>query len=392
MHDRKKFDVAIIGAGPGGALLAYFLARSSLNVLIMEKKGLPRYKPCGGGLTQKALNIIPFDISNVIEETALTTEIRVNGQTVFDETFNEPVISMVMRDRFDHFITEKAVAAGAILKEGISFKSVAGQPGNLEVGTSGETFQTKLIAGADGVNSRTAKALGLKPSFKTMAALEGEIYPLAEGSFTPYKNSVCFDFGVIPKGYGWIFPKQDHLSAGVLTLSKNMTGLNNYFSSYLKSRSLDTVSDVRILKGHLIPYGPGKKSILADKRGLLVGDAAGYTDPVTGEGIYYAAKTATLASSIIQKALKNGYDHMDSYNDLVKKEFQKETACALNFARLLYNFPKISYKLMQKKGASLGRYHIDIISGRKTYAELQKEMFNLKKTVSILWSLFSRKQ
>ena len=390
MTHSKKYDAIVVGAGPGGALLAYILADSGLEVLVLEKKSLPRYKACGGGLTEKTWKVLPFDISPVVENDSMSTQIRIKRDIIFNETFDKPVIRMVMRDRFDHFLARKAVAAGAGLKDEVAFKSVSGSAGNMTVDTSAESFTTRLIAGADGVNGITAKVLGLKVCCKKMTALQGEVYFSDQSTVRKYKNSVCFDFGAIPKGYGWIFPKQNHLSAGILTCSEKINRINDYFASFLKTSFLNSTPEVRSLKGHMIPYSPDKKNIIAEQRGLLLGDAVGYTDPVTGEGMYYAARTAEIASEVIINSLQNGYEHMEAFNSLVKKEFELENACAQKFARLLYDFPKISYIILKKHGQKLGKYHMDVVSGRKTYAELHRELFSIPKIAATLFqALFS---
>jgi len=388
MRHRKIYDVIVVGAGPGGALLAHILADSGLDVLVLEKKSLPRYKTCGGGLTVKTLKVLPFDISPVVEDDSMSAMIRVKGQPVFHETFNEPVIRMVMRDRFDFFLVQKAAAAGAEIKDEVIFKSISGSAGKITVDTSAGSFRTRVIAGADGVYSKTAKALGLKVNCKKMTALEGEVFFSDQSTVKKYKNSVCFDFGVIPKGYGWIFPKRNHLSTGILTCSEKTTSINDYFASYLKTSFLNSFPEVRRLKGHLIPYSPDKMNIIAEKRGLLLGDAAGYTDPVTGEGIYHAVRTAEIASGVLINSIKNGYEHMETYNCLVREEFELENACAEKFARLLYDFPKISHTILKKRGQTLGKYHMDVVSGNKTYTELHRKFFSIPKITAALFKSF----
>jgi len=88
------YDVIIIGAGPGGSLTGYLLSLQRLKVLIVEKKKMPRYKPCAGGMTRRALNILPFDISDVVESLSYTVTISIQNKPVFIETDDHPIVTI----------------------------------------------------------------------------------------------------------------------------------------------------------------------------------------------------------------------------------------------------------------------------------------------------------
>lgn len=100
------YDVVIVGAGPAGAVLAYLLAKAGAQVLLLEKKVFPRYKACGGGLTKRALDSLPFEIADIVEERVHTVRAFIQNECAIEISVQEPVISMVMRDRFDHFLKD----------------------------------------------------------------------------------------------------------------------------------------------------------------------------------------------------------------------------------------------------------------------------------------------
>ena len=370
------FDVIIIGAGPAGSLLGYYLALKKINALIIDKKKLPRYKSCGGGLTKRALDILPFDISEVVENYSHTVKISLQNSIIFQHTSSFPVIGMVMRDQFDYFLTKKAVNAGVALMDETVFKSVAGKAGDLSVETSRGIFKAKILAGADGVHSKTAKALKLNINKKHMVGLESEVYLDNVEVLNAFMNSTGFDFGVIPHGYGWIFPKKEHLSIGIVSFSKKNTGIKEYLYRYLEAKNLKNHSNIKSLQGWMIPCVPPKSALYSNEKGLLVGDATGLTDPITGEGIFYALKEADIASQVILDKLI-GKSTLNVYNEAMAA-LRNDLAYSLKLQRLLYKIPQISYKLMKAHGKRLGKNYIDIITGETTYYSLYKKIFSIQ--------------
>lgn len=384
MTREAKYDVLIVGSGPAGALLGYLLARNCVKVLVIEKAILPRYKPCGGGLTKKSLSALPFNICEIIEDYIYTASIFVNHEPVFTNTFNDPIMGMVKRDKFDHFLIGKAINAGIVFQQDTDFKSLSGSIGNLSVGTSKGVLKTRIIIGADGVNSRVARSLDLRVRKNVMNAVEGEVFYDNAEIVEEFKSSVHFDFGVIPYGYGWIFPKKDHLSIGVLTTSKKIKNVKHYFTSYLKKKGLSNFREIEPLSSHLIPCGSEKKNVVANQRGLLIGDAAGLGDPITGEGIFYAIKEAYIASKAVMNALESGYELMESYNNMIQEELMHELICAKRISYMLYKLPSLSYRVLKSHGKKLGQYHVDITTGEKTYSDIQHKILRLSNLVTVL--------
>lgn len=382
-----RYDVVIVGAGPAGAVLAYLLARAGAEVLLLEKKVFPRYKACGGGLTQRALDSLPFEVDEVIEERVHVLKAFIRNECAFEISVQHPVISMVMRDRFDHFLVKKALEAGVHFQEGATFKHLSGKVEALIVETSCGSVETRFVAGADGVNSRVARALDLLGPDSAMNAVEAEVYPRDPGRLAEFRHSAQFYFGLVPQGYAWVFPKKDHLSIGILSRSVTVKKLKTNLLSYLEDGKFGSSVEVKALRFHLVPYGAGKRRPLACERGLIVGDAAGYVDPITGEGISYAIRGALVASRMLEEALKNGHRKLEDYTRVLGEEIAKDLACARTFAGILYGFSNLSSRIIKAHGSRLAKLHMEVVCGRMTYRDLYRKMLQLKIVLPLVHAL-----
>ena len=223
------YDVIVIGAGPAGAAAASRMARKGLLTLLIEKERLPRYMACGGGLTQAVTKHVDFDYSATVER--VVTGFTLSYKHGPEYTLCPPglKIEMVSRNRFDHRAVEEAVRSGAKLIEGIA--AVAVEEGKREAAVrthGGETFQGRIVVGADGSNSVAAQAAGLTDD-QYGIALAGEIYPVGGTIPGTFDNRIFFRFGDIQNGYGWIFPKDDHYSIGILTRSSRCPAFSSIY-------------------------------------------------------------------------------------------------------------------------------------------------------------------
>jgi geranylgeranyl reductase family protein len=379
-----RYDVAIVGAGPAGAVLAYLLAKAGAEVLLLEKKVFPRYKPCGGGLTKRAIDSLPFEVDEVIEERVYTVKAFIGSERAFELNAQQPVISMVMRDRFDHFLVQKSLEAGVRFQEGAAFKDLSGKGEALKVETSCGRVDARFVVGADGANSRVARALGLPRPDNVMNAVEAEVYLGDSERLGAFRHSAHFRFGLIRQGYVWVFPKRDHLSIGILSRSMTMKGLRGQLFSFLEAEGFSPSIDIKVLRHHLIPYGPSRKRPLACERGLVVGDATGYVDPITGEGISYAIRGALVAARILQEALQDGFRKIEDYTRVLGEEIAKDLMCARKFAGILYGFSNLSGRIIKTHGNRLAQLHMEVVCGRMTYRDLYRKLLHFNKVLRTL--------
>ena len=302
------YDAAVVGAGPAGATLARLLAAEGLSTVLLEADRLPRYKPCGGGLTLRALRVLaPEALASVrvrcprAHAVCGRREVLVQGGSL--------AVAMVMRDEFDHLLTRLARDAGAEVRDGCRVTGARLLPDGVEVVAGGQPVRARLIACADGATGPFAgplgRAVGLAGTPPHVGALEVELEDPAQA----WGDEVRGDFDLVPRGYGWVFPKAGILSVGVASWRRGVGGraLREALNTYLRRLGLQSRRVLRA-RGHPIPVG-GRlpASLLAAPRALRLGDAAGLADPLFGEGIAHALESAHLAAAAIVRGQPQAY-------------------------------------------------------------------------------------
>ena len=198
---QKIYDLAVIGAGPGGCAAASGLARRGFTVLILEKSALPRYKTCGGGLLHRARRLMPGPVAEVVEREfhAITLNFLAAGLS-FTATRPEAIVSMTMRADLDQMLAREAQKLGAELVESCLVKNVVPQEQFVEITAEKHSFRARFVIGADGVHSLTARTNGWSPLPRLAPALEWELQLSAE-DFARCGHTARFDFDSIESGY-----------------------------------------------------------------------------------------------------------------------------------------------------------------------------------------------
>jgi geranylgeranyl reductase family protein len=291
----RTYDAVVVGAGPAGSTTAYRLAAAGASVLLVDKARFPRDKPCGGGLTLRAARLLPFSVDPVVEDVAHRFELRLDYRSSFIRGSKAPLCLLTQRRRLDEFLAHKAADAGAEFRDGVS---VVFDDGGVVV--DGERIGARVIVGADGVNGITARTFGLGRDHGHGVALEGNA-PLDPR----YAGRLVLELGVVPGGYAWVFPKGDHANFGVGGWESEGPRLREHLRRLCDVHGVayDELTDVR---GYRLPYRRSTSPVARDKV-LLVGDAAGLVDPLTGDGMYEAFVSGKLAAEAILAGDLAGY-------------------------------------------------------------------------------------
>lgn len=186
-------------------------------------------------------------------------------------------------------------------------------------------------------------------------------------------DEMRLDLGAVPFGYGWVFPKRDHLSVGVGGLRTRMGHPRPFYEQFLVDQDLATIVGGERRHGYMIPLFAGSGSTLAGRRTLLAGDAAALVDPLLGEGIYYAVRSGQLAAQTIARALAHDTPGaLRQYAQLVAAEIHAELLPARKLAWLLYTFPRAGYAFLRSRREFLARF-FDLLRGEAGYADLWTE-------------------
>jgi geranylgeranyl reductase family protein len=288
----EKYDVIIIGAGPAGACAAYTLARSKINVLVIDEDHFPRDKPCAGGLTVKTLMAFDFPITEEVKYTANSVITSYRGQIFHRLSGNKVLTKMVERAEFDNFFIQKAVDSGVKFLEGVKVTGITRENGIFSVKAGERLLFCEYLIGADGTNGIVNRTFNIVEKDLQGFAIEANC-PVSKEKIRNYEMS--FDFGTIPNGYLWLFPKDQYICVGAYTTDKRMKNIQKYLFEYIERLGLTEFEKIR---GHIIPfYGINYKQ--PDFPCILVGDAAGFVDYWTGEGIYYAVKSGAIAADVV---------------------------------------------------------------------------------------------
>ena len=355
-EDSSKYDVIIVGGGPAGSTAGYLLSNFGFNVVIIDKNNFPRRKLCGGLISYKTLKLLNRIFGET--ESSLRKKHILNFQSEHYEVFYKNKLMVknsldipfhfVDRQIYDSFLLEKAKEAGAEVIEGEEVKAFNFNLSNSEVITStGRILKAKFIVGADGANSITRKELFLKDKIATHKwqhnlATALEVFIDRAEIRETVDHPIIF-FGFVNWGYSWIFPNKDRLIVGLGGLNRaNKNNFLNLFRNFLSSSVLNQGRTSKIA-AYPVPDGnfllrPVFKNV------VLVGDAAGFVNPITGEGIFYAQRSAELASLAIHNSVHNNENLETSYLQLLRKYVYSELEYAKRVRWLIFvGFNKLHF-------------------------------------------------
>jgi geranylgeranyl reductase family protein len=364
----SKFDITIIGAGPTGTILSYELAKRGIKVLVLEKEILPRDKVCAGGITVRASKLIPFDFSPVVEDVIYGSRLSYNLIVKSIKTYPEPLAYLVSRKNFDYFLVQKARQAGVVVVDGIRVRNIEPQSQAVKVTLDDDIFFTPLLVGADGANSIVVHSLRIRHNFEYGFCVNSLI-PAGDDIIADWSGLMGLDWG-IPGGYAWVFPRKNLLSVGAGSSFKTARRLQPYTQSLITAYRLN--HGPTQIRGHLMPLRRAGKAI-SFKRIVLVGDAAGMIDPLSGEGIFYGLKSTYLALETLTSFLNDKVADLKGYEDAVNHDIMPELRIAHKVQKLNSLTPRIFFSLLTGR-ERVWRAFCRMLRGEISYSSLPKAL------------------
>lgn len=396
-----KNDVIVVGGGPAGATAARFLVRAGQRVTVLDRASFPRNKPCGGGISVRALIRFPY-LNNNLSQIATHFLSRLylegpGGASVVIESA-EPAALMIRRLEFDALLLSLAAEAGATVVTADVVR-VEERDDRVTLDTrDGRSFSAPVVVAADGVNSVVARRLGLNPGWSPDAVALDMMEETPRTRLRDTDPSTlwvaygCNPRGGVPvkgkdqtrahEGYAYIFPKRDHVNVGVgyvlshyrEAIDRAPYELQRDFVSWLRDRGiLEGESERRNFTPFLIPVGgplrrPGRGRV------LLAGDAGGFVNGFTAEGIYYAMVSGELAGRAVVESIGNVPLMAETYRRACDHEIGSELRDSVLIQRFLFaDRRRIAHVIAgASNGGQMTNLVLDLAMGKRSYRDVRR--------------------
>jgi geranylgeranyl reductase family protein len=366
------YDVIVVGAGPAGSTAAHRCALLGHNTLLIEKATLPRYKVCGGGIPSPVLSHLGFPLDPDLVQGELFG-IRVRYGNYFVDVRRPYRLGIcTTRGKFDAFLTSKAVEVGTELHDAEMVTSVEKQGSHMHVRCKNRSYIARIVIGADGANSVVAK--GVRPAFdRKQIGIGCDVTLPAEAISLDDPQIGIFDFGAVRYGYGWIFPKQHWISTGIGAQASKLRNPKAALDHFL--RRLGVSSEGIKPRWHVLPAGGYRRKTVAE-RVILVGDAAGYVDPLFGGGIEMAVLSGIFAAEAANAAIASDNfteNTLNLYQRRCDSAFGGRLRLSLFASLILHRHPNLLIKPFAMD-ASLTQWLIDASLGYNKDAGVNRRL------------------
>jgi geranylgeranyl reductase family protein len=358
-------DLIVIGGGPAGSAAARRAVQLGSHTLLVEKQRFPRYKPCGGALSEHAMSCLDFEIPRCIQERDIFgARVHFAGHAGQQRRRNR-IATLVTRSRLDDYLLQEAREAGAEMRMGEKVVLVHENPTQVEVRTSDSIYQARAVIIAEGAHGKLKHAVRRpdRPSEYGVCVVT-EIEERNEVIERYLHDAIELHFGIARGGYGWVFPHDGHYSVGVGGLAAALPDPKRTMRFFLQSRGFEGQHRLSV---HVVPIG-GVTRRVARSRILLAGDAAGFVDPFLGEGMAYAIRSGQLAAEVAHRYLvrRDEPSRVREYSSRCEREFGQNLRYSLVLSRLMHRFPRVFFEILAGHDDALARF-LEVAAAERTY-------------------------
>lgn len=333
--DNETWDVVVVGGGPAGTSSARAAAAAGARVLLLERARMPRYKTCGGGIVGASLAALPDGFPLPVKDQVHTVEFTYRGRLRRVRRSPTPLFSLVDRTELDTALAAAARRAGVTVREGVTATRVVPEGDAVRIELAGAPpVYGRAVVGADGSASRVAGQVGVRLDTVDLG-LEAEI-PVPEDVAGRWRSRVLLDWGPLPGSYGWVFPKGDRLTVGVIAARGSGERTRAYLADFVARLGLSGYPP-QVSSGHLTrcrrPDSP-----VCRGRVFVAGDAAGLLDPWTREGISFALRSGAHAGRCAAMAARGevdaaGYAYRGAVDEVLGGEMAAGRSLLAGFTR-----------------------------------------------------------
>ncbi|MEU8567199.1 geranylgeranyl reductase family protein [Streptomyces pathocidini] len=387
----KVWDVVVVGAGPAGASAAYAAAVAGRSVLLLEKAELPRYKTCGGGIIGPSRDALPPGFELPLRDRVHAVTFSLDGRLARTRRSRNMLFGLINRPEFDQRLVRSAEDAGAVVRTGVTVSRVEQHgpavPDRRTVAVmlgDGDVVLARAVVGADGSASRIGAHVGVKMA-QVDLGLEAEI-PVPKTVAEDWAGRVLIDWGPLPGSYGWVFPKGDTLTVGVISARGQGAGTKRYLDDFIGRLGLAGF-EPSVSSGHLTRCR-ADDSPLSRGRVLVCGDAAGLLEPWTREGISYALRSGRLAGEWAVR-IAEAHDAVDARRQALNYAFAIKAGLGVEMGvgrRMLKLFERRPGLVHAAMASFRPAWHVfaEITRGQTTLAELVRGSGLARRTLGAL--------
>lgn len=334
----QVWDAIIVGAGPAGCACAYDLAAVGRSCLLLDKAEFPRMKACAGGLTMKTVRALRYSIEPVVRQSIDRMVLEERDSSRIPVRNRKTICVMTERSELDAFCLAKTIEVGAVFQRIQGIAAIDERSDEVVVTTQDSVLRGRFLVGADGVNSLVRRMTSDGDWFRKAFAIEANV------PRNTRDEDLIFDFAPVAAGYGWVFPKRDHVNVGLYSLNADDKLNRSRLSAYIAGRFGDDARTENFIGQHA-GFGAAQHHIERE-RVFLAGDAGGFVDMLTGEGIYGAVISGQAAAAAILSGLSKKAPAKETFVRLTEN-LRQNLGIAERIATSFYANPQRGFRAIK---------------------------------------------